>query len=428
MQAPDRAGHHRSGATAFTAPAPEFNARSRQRLIARSPRWRRPAAVVTNLEVFPGLQTARLMRRHGIPVVGLADRPDGPLCRTRSVDAVFDAGVGGVDTVSVLQEIAHLFPARPVLIPCSDAAVAAISAARASLDYRLVLPEHDVIELLTDKSRFLSHCEEIGVSVSPYRVLYDRNDAVVAAAELRYPLVMKPFRSNPIWEERAGQKALRVFEPGRVLELWDRAAPDYPVLLQEWVEGGDDHLYSCNAYFGDDGRPLVTFVARKLRQWPPHTGMSSLGVECRNDEVLDAALRLFASVPYRGFAYLEMKRDARTGRHYAIEANIGRPTGRSPIAEAGGVELHYAGYCDALGLPLPGELHQRYGSAKWIYFARDAVSAWYYHRHGELSIRGWLRSLRGVRADAVFSWRDPVPFALDAWAGLRRVVRREPLE
>ena len=37
--------------------------------------------------------------------------------------------------------------------------------------------------------------------------------------------------------------------------------------------------------------------------------------------------------------YVEAKRDVRTGRHYLIEPNIGRPTGRSAIAEAGGVEL-----------------------------------------------------------------------------------------
>jgi D-aspartate ligase len=382
--------------------------------------------VVTNLDLFIGLQVARIMRRNGVPVVALADDPRGALCHTRAVDAVFDAGPAGVDTARVLEEIAPLFPERPVLIPCSDDAVTAISAARPRLEYHIVLPDPEVIDVLTDKSRFLAHCTEIGVPVSPYRVLRDRADAATAAAELRYPLVMKPVRSRGDWTERVGQKAIRVQQPTRVLELWDRAAPEYPVLLQEWVEGGDDHLYSFNAYFASDGEPLATFTAKKLRQWPPRTGVSSLGVECRNDEVRDAALHLFGSLPYRGFAYLEMKRDARTGRHYAIEANIGRPTGRSSIAEAGGVELHYTAYCDALGLPLPRERVQVYGQAKWIYFARDAASAWHYYRRGELTIREWIRSLRGIRADAVFSWRDPIPFALDSLTGFVRLLRREP--
>lgn len=404
------------------------NDRARRRLLAAAPRWQRPAVVVTNLEGFVGIQIARLMRRHGVPVVALSDRPRDPLSRTRSVDAVFDAGPDGRDTTRVLGEIAHLFPERPVLIPCSDIAVAAVSAARESLDYHLVLPEHDVIELLTDKPRFLGHAQANGIPVSPFRVLRSRSDAEDVTTQLRYPAVMKPYRATTAWNDRVGQKAVRALDATRLLDTWDLAAPDYPVLVQEWVEGGDDHLYSFNGYFDRSGHPLVTFIARKVRQWPPHTGMSSLGVECRNDVVLEAALRLFTSVPYRGFAYLEMKRDARTGQHYAIEANIGRPTGRSPIAEAGGVELHYTAYCDALGLPLPAARTQRYGSATWIYFARDAASAWHYRRHGEVTVGAWLRSLRGVKADAVFSWRDPLPFVLDSSTGLARVVRREPVD
>ncbi len=403
-------------------------AAARRRLRRAAGRWPRPAAVVTNLESFVGLQTARLLRRHGIPVVALTDRPGAPLTRTRSVDAVFDAGPDGVDTAHVLGEIGHLFPERPVLIPCSDAAVAAISGARDSLDFHVVLPDHGVIEGLTDKIRFLEHAREIGVPVSPYRVLRSRADAEAASVQLHYPVVLKPFRSSPAWYGRVGQKAQRVFDAARFLEIWDLAMPDYPVLAQEWVEGGDDHLYSFNGYFDGSGQPLATFIARKVRQWPPHTGMSSMGVECRNDVVLETALRLFASVPYRGFAYLEMKRDERTGQHYAIEANIGRPTGRSPIAEAGGVELHYTAYCDALGLPLPNERVQRYGRAKWIYLAHDVASAWYYYRHGEITIAEWLRSLRGIRADAVFSWRDPLPFVLDWWSGFRHFVSRGPLD
>jgi predicted ATP-grasp superfamily ATP-dependent carboligase len=63
-----------------------------------------------------------------------------------------------------------------------------------------------------------------------------------------------------------------------------------------------------------------------------------------------------------------------------------------------------------------------------MYFARDAASAWYYHRNGQITLRTWLRSLRGVKTDAVFAWRDPLPFVLDSWSGLARTIRREPLD
>ena len=70
--------------------------------------------------------------------------------------------------------------------------------------------------------------------------------------------------------------------------------------------------------------------------------------QSRDDVVLRETVRLFKSVNYRGLGYVELKRDERSGEYYIMEPNIGRPTGRSAIAEAGGVELLYTMYCDAL--------------------------------------------------------------------------------
>lgn len=121
----------------------------------------------------------------------------------------------------------------------------------------------------------------------------------------------------------------------------------------------------------------------------------------------------------KGIGYLEAKRDAASGEYFIIEPNVGRPTGRSAIAEAGGVELLYTMYCDAVGLPLPRARFQTYGSARWIHLRKDFQAAFYYWRHGELSLRDWFRSWRGKKAYAIFSWRDPRPFVGD----LGKVIR-----
>jgi predicted ATP-grasp superfamily ATP-dependent carboligase len=164
---------------------------------------------------------------------------------------------------------------------------------------------------------------------------------------------------------------------------------------------------------------VVTFVARKLRQWPPVTGESSLGEECRDDVVLNETLRLFRCAHLYGLGYVEIKRSIHSGKYFIIEPNIGRPTGRSPIAEAGGVELLYTMYCDTLGLPLPENLEQKYKGVKWIDLRRDVQSAIYHIREGDLTIKGWWQSLQGKKAHALFAWNDPGPFFGD----LVRAVR-----
>jgi predicted ATP-grasp superfamily ATP-dependent carboligase len=391
-----------------------------------------PAAVVVGLDNITGLQTARILADRGVRVYGVAANRRHFGARTNACVHVVESRLSGSELVDTLRGLSRrLGPDPAVLIPCTDGAVWSLSAQREQLLdlFRLPLGDHDGIDLLMDKVRFADHAMMHGLAAPRTEVLRSHADAEKAAEVLSWPSVVKPPVKAEAWLAHTSAKGIPVHGPEELLDVYDRVADWAPVLLaQEWVEGPEDGLFSCNAYFDASGTPLVTFVARKLRQWPPQVGTSASGEECRNDEVLEETLRVFGSVDFHGLAYLEMKRDSRTGQHYAIEANIGRPTGRSPIAEAGGVELHYTAYCDALGLPLPTARVQRYGKAKWIYFARDAASAWYYHRNGQITLRKWLRSLRGVKADAVFSWRDPLPFVLDSWSGLVRTIRRESLD
>ena len=99
------------------------------------------------------------------------------------------------------------------------------------------------------------------------------------------------------WIDNSGTKAFKVWDAHELLRTYDRCAPWADVIVaQEWVDGPETNLYSCNCYFSTEGEPAATFIARKIRQWPPETGTSCLGEEVRNDEVLRETLRRFRSV------------------------------------------------------------------------------------------------------------------------------------
>ena len=373
----------------------------------------RPNAVVVGLDCITGLQTARILAAGGFRVFGVAARPKHFCCRTRAVERVVPQGSGEEALVQALLRLGEELNEPAALVPCSDLAVLAISAHRARLEarFRFALPDHEVVLSLMDKERFHDYAVAQGLPVPGTRLLHDRTEAQRAAAELEFPVVLKPRLKTAEWQRRTKTKAFKVASAGELLAVYDRVCGwAKPLLVQEWIEGGEDSLYSCNCYYDAAGTPLVTFVARKLRQWPPQTGTSCLGEECRNDAVLDCTLQLFGGAGYRGYGYVEMKRDARSGRHVIIEPNVGRLTGRSAIAEAGGVELVLTGACSMLGLTLPERRVQQYRGAKWMYLRHDFQSAFHYWRRGELTIAEWWRTIRGPKRDAVFSWRDPAPF------------------
>lgn len=363
-----------------------------------------------------GVQTARILARRGVPVIAIASDPDHYCAKTRVCERIITADTKSEAFIRTLESLGPTLPQKAVLMPCTDMSVLLISRNRKRLQdwYLMSLPDEATVEMLMDKISFITFAQEHGLAIPGTFFLKNRRDAEEAAAQLTYPCILKPPMKTPTWEQNTKEKVFKVESASELLQLYDRCSGWADLLMvQEWVEGTDADLYSCNCYFDANSEPQVTFIARKLRQWPPETGTSCLGEEVRNDEVLEESVRLFRSVGYQGLGYVEMKRDSRTGKHYIIEPNIGRPTGRSAIAEAGGVELVYTMYCDVLQRPLPPNRTQQYKGVKWIHLRRDFQSALYYYRRGDLSLGDWWRSWRGKKGYAILDWKDLAPFWYD---------------
>ena len=382
-----------------------------------------PYAVVIGLDHMNGIQAARILARRSVPVIAVAKDPDHYCCKTNVCERIVFTDTATEDLITTLEKLGPELPEKAVLYPCTDMTVLLVSRNRQRLEawYHILLPPIDVVDMLMDKVRLYTYAQEKGFPIPETRFLSNEEDARQASNELTYPCILKPpISATKEWEENSKLKAYLVSDPDEFMSIYQRYGQYAEMLIaQEYIEGTSKNLYSCNCYYDKESKPVATFVARKLRQWPPDTGESCLGEEVRNDEVLNGTLELFDSVGYRGLGYVEMKRDARNGKHYIMEPNIGRPTGRSAIAEAGGVDLLYTMYCDALGWPLPDNRFQKYGTAKWIHMRRDMQSAVYYWRRGELTIMEWWQSIRGRKVDALFDWKDPAPFFGD----LTRAVR-----
>lgn len=384
-------------------------------------------AVVIGLDSTTGLQTARILAARGIAIIGVAGDPRHACCRTRACREQVVADPMGPGLVDALVRLGRRLPARAVLFPCSDLSVLTLSRRRDEIEpwFHVVLPDAAVIERLVDKGRFARWAEAEGLPIPRTRLLRTAADVAPAAGALRFPCILKPDVRSPDWKARIGEKGFRVELPGDLLPLFDRCAPwAETLLLQEFVEGDDTAHVTCNLYVTKAGEAAVTFTSRKLRQWPIVAGEGSLSEEVRDDRARDLAIRLFRAAGHQGLGYVEFKRDARTGEHVIIEPNVGRPTGRSAQAEAAGVELLYTQYCDAVGLPLPEAREQRYTGVKWIHCRRDLQAAVHHWRRGQLTVGEWLRSLKGPKRTALFSWTDPVPFWADLWTAARNVLPR----
>lgn len=387
-----------------------------------------PPAIVLGLDCLTGLQSARLLWRSGIPVVGVAEDPRSPYCRTRAAREVVGADVWGADPRPALRRWREQYRARPVLLPCSDDTVWWVDRHRSALaqEADFLIPSSDVLERTADKGNFYRHCIESGLRLTPTRFLRTEEELLGATREMGLPVVLKPPRRTRAWMEASGgRKVVRVDTVDAFLAEARRLRPTVDELIaQGWVEGGDRQMYSFYACTGSDGRALATMAVRKIRQWPPDIGVGSLAVQVDEPDVLALGRAVQSSLDFPGLICLQLKRDARTNALYVIEMNVGRPGLNLPVSHACGVEFLTLYHRAAAGLPPSDARTVTRPGVKWICWKTDLASAYRHWKRGELTLGAWLRSIRGARFAADVDWGDPLPFLLDLTSKLPESGRR----
>lgn len=384
-------------------------------------------AVVVGLDSVQGLQLARNLAGKGVELIGVARKPESHFARTNVCREILYCDTKSEEVIELLVSLGKRLEKKAVIYACTDISVLIIARCRAALDewYHTVLPDVEVVECLLDKPNFYTYIEREELPLPPTALLTSRADAEAAAERIPFPAILKPAKKTTQWEQNSTQKVYRVETPAELLDLYDRAANWTDVLIvQEEIPGPERNLITCYCYFTQAGELASSFVSRKLRQFPPDIGNACLREEARNEDVRQHTVELFRGVGYRGLGYAEMKIDERDGKAYFIEANIGRPGGASAIAEANGVDLHYALYCDALGWPLPPNLTQTYRGVKWIFLGNDLRAAFRQWRQGDLSLAEWWRSISGPKRFALLSLRDPAPGLQYVLGGLKGRSRR----
>jgi D-aspartate ligase len=152
---------------------------------------------------------------------------------------------------------------------------------------------------------------------------------------------------------------------------------------------------------------VATMVVRRLRQHPPEFGRASTFVETVDEPVVEElSERMLGSIAYDGLVELEYKLDPRDGRFKLLDFNA-RTCGYHSLGQAAGVDFPYLLFRQSLGLPVARQ-RARIGT-RWVRLLTDVPTAAREILRGRQSARAYLRSLRGVRTEAVFSGRDPLP-------------------
>ena len=233
-----------------------------------------------------------------------------------------------------------------ILVPGSEASLLPISAARDELEphVALGLPPHPVVLGSLDKHLFQRTAAAVGLAPPPSVACDDRSEAMAAAAELGFPVAVKPAQSfraatDPP-EASLEQRGTIVVREQRGLDAAVRMVGE-PLTVQRFVS--DAQIVSCAGVRLPEGLAGFT-VARYVRTWQPTVGSAAFAVTVKPPDGLRARIEdILTQIGWEGIFELELL-DQGEGRFAAIDLNP-RLFGWLSLAVGAGANLP-AIWCD----------------------------------------------------------------------------------
>jgi predicted ATP-grasp superfamily ATP-dependent carboligase len=294
--------------------------------------------LVTDAARGSAIAFIRSLGRRGVHVVAADHRPRSPGFRSRYASERLLYPDPAVAPEAAIDGLLDAAERRQVdlIVPVTDEVLLPLSAARERFAgiCALALPEPDALTTVTDKRETLALGRRLGVPTPRTAVAHSVDEALRAAVELGWPVVVKPVASCV--HRNGGVEVLHVaYADGkrRLAEEMTRLDGRCAALLQEYVPGEGVGV----ELLADRGQPLAAFQHRRLHEVPITGGASAL----RESVELDAQLygharRLLAALRWTGLAMVEF----RVGPEGPVLMEInGRIWGSLPLAVKSGVDF-----------------------------------------------------------------------------------------
>lgn len=381
--------------------------------VAESHGWQREMAVDVPVVVFKLIKDpwqhgdvaiCRSLGRLGVPVYEATRVPRTSATRSRYLRGHIvlpDPAASDEAVVAALLDLTGRLGARPILVPTDDvAALFADDHPSLAEAFRLPAQPGGLPRRLGNKRHLHELCLSAGVPAPETRFPASRAEMAAQAEELGFPVVLKSMDPT-LLRRRAGALSVAIARTGdEAMALYDAmedvAEPN--LMLQEFIPGGATSIWMFNGYFDASGDCRIGFVGQKIRQAPPRTGATTLGVAVPNPTVDELARRFLGQVGYRGIVDLGFRFDARDQRYKLLDVNPRIGSSFRLFVGRNGLDVVRSLYLDLTGQPIPPS-EIRPGRRWWVE-DQDAATILKLMRAGELGLRELVTSFRGVEETA----------------------------
>ena len=382
--------------------------------------------LVLGANLHGSLGIIRSLGELGITVYGSYSGERGPATYSRyckqSFEWTYPAG-SDQEAVRSLVRIGEQIGRPCILIPTWDETAVLVAEHYAELSRRFIYPQQDpeLARTLVSKKDMYALAKKSGVPTAEITLPKSLADVESFAHSAKFPVLLKGSDGNRL-KQRTNRKMVIVSTPEELVRLYQEMEdPEDPnLMLQEYIPARAGADWMFNGYFNADSNCLVGFTGQKIRQTPVYTGMTSLGICRSNAIVIKSTVDWMKQLGYKGILDIGYRYDHRDGEYKVLDVNprIGA-TFRLFVGREG-VDVARALYLDLTGQSVPVSACSE--GRKWM-VELDLKSCIDYYRDGNLTIREWCESLRGIEELGYFRKDDLRPFAKFLSTGVRRLVR-----
>ena len=204
-------------------------------------------AVILGMEEN-GLGVARPLAGEGIPCIALATPWWNPACKTSRCRVVHSSAWTKEAVVEDLLKLGRSLEGKAPVLITKDEPVLWISEARDELSkyFEINLPTEETVNLLMDKQLFTKIARQEGWPVPLTWFVNSRDELDRHLGEMVYPCILKPATKNSEFRSKSPKKAWKIFNAEELTRIYDMVAQwEAEVVIQEWIEGGDDRVAYC---------------------------------------------------------------------------------------------------------------------------------------------------------------------------------------
>ena len=295
-----------------------------------------------------------------------------------------------------------------VLFPTREEMVAAFARHRDVLAprFRIPTPPWSTVQWAWDKRKTYRLADELGIPIP--KTWYPRTLADLAEIDGEPPFALKPaIKEHFIYATKA--KAWRANDAEELAARFTQATafvPEGEIMVQEIVPGDGRQQFAFCAFF-KEGESVGSMVARRRRQHPPEFGRASTLVETVEIPLLEElSERFLRAIDCYGLVEVEYKLDPRDDRYKLLDVNL-RAWGYHTLGPRAGVDFPYMVFADQVGEQV--EPRRAEPGIRWIRLVTDVPTGAVEIAGRRVNWRAYLRSLKGLHVEAVFSREDPLP-------------------